>query len=88
MTPPPPLPFLVILNELFGVELSGCNIEIFFRVLTDMLRYHKPDVLGLLEPKVSGSQADDICEKLGLRNWIRVESVGFNGGIYMGLLAE
>ncbi|XP_031124389.1 uncharacterized protein LOC116027103 [Ipomoea triloba] len=48
-----------------------------------MIHSHRPDVLGLVEPKVSGSQANVICTKLGFSDWIRVEAVGFSGGIWV-----
>ena len=51
--------------------------------MKDLLKQHKPDILGLLEPKVSRSQADDVCQKLGFKEWIRVEAVGFSGGIWI-----
>ena len=42
-------------------------------------------MLRLLEPKVSGDFATEICKKIGFQNWIRVEAVGFSGRI-MGFL--
>lgn len=53
------------------------------RVLKDMLCIQKPKLLGLLEPRVSGVHTDVICKKIGFDNWIRVEAVGFNGGIWI-----
>ena len=26
---------------------------------------------------------DEICKKIGFKNWIKVESVGYNGGIWV-----
>ena len=51
---------------------QGAASREFVRVLKDLLKQHKPDILGLLEPKVSGSQADDVCQKLGFKEWIRL----------------
>ncbi|XP_073304620.1 uncharacterized protein [Primulina huaijiensis] len=53
------------------------------RVLKDIIKKFNPSVLGLLEPRVSGSHADDICNKMGYDNWLRVEAVGFSGGIWI-----
>ncbi|XP_021621482.1 uncharacterized protein LOC110621511 [Manihot esculenta] len=36
-----------------------------------------------MEPRVSGTHADAICGRLGFDNWIRVESLGFSGGIWI-----
>lgn len=35
------------------------------RSLKTFINCYKPDVLGLLEPKVSGDHADSICKKIG-----------------------
>lgn len=53
------------------------------RVLKDLLSVHKPKILGLLEPRVSGEHADTICKKIKFENWVRVEAVGFSGGIWV-----
>lgn len=49
--------------------------------LKDMIQTHKPHILGLLEPKSSGFKADEVCRKLGFEEWVRVEAIGFSGGI-------
>lgn len=36
--------------------------------ILDMVHRHHPSIVGLYEPKVSGSQADDICCKFGFRD--------------------
>lgn len=53
------------------------------RSLKNFISTHKPNILGLLEPKVSGEQADMICRKIGYDEWVRVEVVGFSGGIWI-----
>ncbi|XP_019176864.1 PREDICTED: uncharacterized protein LOC109172167 [Ipomoea nil] len=53
------------------------------RVLKILIRTHRPNLLGLVKPKVSGTQADGICARLGFSDWIRVEAVGFSGGIWV-----
>ncbi|XP_075499925.1 uncharacterized protein LOC142538495 [Primulina tabacum] len=52
-------------------------------ILKDLIKRNSPSILGLLEPRVSGSHADDICKKMGYSNWLRVEAVGFSGGIWI-----
>lgn len=49
----------------------------------DMISPHKPDILSLMEPKVSGAQADEICLNVGFANWVRVEAFGFSDGIWI-----
>ncbi|KAB2094138.1 hypothetical protein ES319_A02G135800v1 [Gossypium barbadense] len=42
------------------------------------------DIIGLLEPKVSGRKADDIIAKLGFQHSHHIEAKGFSGGIWVG----
>ncbi|XP_031091106.1 uncharacterized protein LOC115996077 [Ipomoea triloba] len=55
----------------------------FRRTLKKFCRDHTPDVVCLIEPKVLGSHANSICKKLGFDEWVRVEAVGFSGGIWI-----
>lgn len=48
-----------------------------------MLSTHRPDILVLLEPRISGDKADEVCKKLNFDEWARVESVGCNGGLWL-----
>ncbi|XP_019188966.1 PREDICTED: uncharacterized protein LOC109183336 [Ipomoea nil] len=36
-----------------------------------------------MEPRISGASTNKVCKKFGFENWIRVEVVGFNGGIWL-----
>ncbi|XP_019152396.1 PREDICTED: uncharacterized protein LOC109149189 [Ipomoea nil] len=40
-------------------------------------------MVGLLEPRISGNAADKACKSFGFVNWLRVEAVGFSGGIWL-----
>ncbi|XP_019184586.1 PREDICTED: uncharacterized protein LOC109179535 isoform X1 [Ipomoea nil] len=44
---------------------------------------HKPDIVALLEPKVSSSQADSICSSFNYSDWVTIEAVGYLGGIWI-----
>ncbi|XP_019186575.1 PREDICTED: uncharacterized protein LOC109181278 [Ipomoea nil] len=59
---------------------QGASGKSFHRALSNLLKVHKPNILGLFEPKVSGTQANKICNKLGFSDWVRVEAIGFSGG--------
>ncbi|GKF32929.1 hypothetical protein Tco_0106129 [Tanacetum coccineum] len=39
------------------------------------------EILIVVEPRVSGQKASKILKRLGFTNWIRVEALGFSGGI-------
>nr|GMD60351.1 uncharacterized protein LOC109181278 [Ipomoea batatas] len=43
---------------------------------------HRPEILGIMEPKVSSAHANSICMKLGFSDWVRVEAVGFSGVLH------
>ncbi|XP_019153844.1 PREDICTED: uncharacterized protein LOC109150389 [Ipomoea nil] len=66
-----------------GEHNGGAGGKPFRRALLHLLKTHKPCILGLFEPKVSGSQANKICSNLGFSDWIRIEAVGFSGGIWV-----
>ncbi|XP_031116716.1 uncharacterized protein LOC116020380 [Ipomoea triloba] len=62
---------------------QGAASRSFSRTLKQFVRDYNPLILGLLEPRVSGSQADKICSKIGFDEWMRIEAVGFSGGIWV-----
>lgn len=62
---------------------QGAASREVLRFLLDMVNVHKPQVLGLLEMKISGFKADDVCKKLGFDDWVRVEALRFSGGIWI-----
>ncbi|MBA0626805.1 hypothetical protein Godav_004406 [Gossypium davidsonii] len=47
-------------------------------------REHKPDLVGVLEIRVSGFKADSIIAKLSFQFLHRVEALGFSGDIWVG----
>ncbi|CAN0907455.1 hypothetical protein LINGRAHAP2_LOCUS24814 [Linum grandiflorum] len=44
---------------------------------------HKPNVVVLVEPKISGISAERISQRLGFDDVTRVDAVGFTGGIWV-----
>ncbi|XP_031119046.1 uncharacterized protein LOC116022462 [Ipomoea triloba] len=62
---------------------QGAASKTFRRTLKHFCRLYSPDLVCLLEPKVSGDQANRICISFGFEEWIRVEAVGFSGGIWV-----
>ncbi|XP_019186552.1 PREDICTED: uncharacterized protein LOC109181256 [Ipomoea nil] len=58
---------------------EGAGSKRFLRALKQLLQMHNPCILGLFEPKVSGTQANVICMKLGFSDWVRVEAVQKTG---------
>lgn len=69
--------------SLISWNCQGAASREFSRVFKDMVRSYLPSIVGLYEPKVSGSQTDDICRSFGFAQWLWVEAVGFSGGIWV-----
>lgn len=44
---------------------------------------HRPMVLIIMDPRIRGEVEDGVCKRLGKRQWIRSEAVGFSGGIWV-----
>ncbi|XVF64686.1 hypothetical protein PTKIN_Ptkin09bG0187600 [Pterospermum kingtungense] len=68
------------------VIVRGATSKHFLHALKDMVCKHKPFMVGLLEPRASGSHADDICKKIGFDNWLRVEAVSFSESIIINVV--
>lgn len=48
-----------------------------------MLNLYKSNSVALLEPHIHGEIADDVWKSLKKKNWIRIEAMGFSGGIWI-----
>ncbi|KAJ9130670.1 hypothetical protein P3X46_034239, partial [Hevea brasiliensis] len=70
--------FSIVVWNIHGIG-SRCSL----RLLKDYKCKFKPLILVLVEPKISGNIADDISYDLGFDCWVRMESVGFSGGIWL-----
>ncbi|KAK4269266.1 hypothetical protein QN277_022450 [Acacia crassicarpa] len=55
----------------------------FATVLKDLKFRYKLDIVVILEPRISGPQAERVIKGWGFNNWVRMESVGFTGGIWI-----
>ncbi|XP_028790095.1 uncharacterized protein LOC114746079 [Neltuma alba] len=62
---------------------QGAAKSKFHSVLKSFIAEHKPDVLVLIEPRVSGPPVDRIIRSFGFPNSHRVEACGFSGGIWL-----
>lgn len=69
--------------KIFIWNCQGAASKKFLRAALMFINQHKPNIFCLLEPKVFGIGADEIYMKLKYNNWIRVEAVGFSGGIWI-----
>ncbi|KAA3487184.1 reverse transcriptase [Gossypium australe] len=64
--------------------LGGCTSSKFLRAFREYNFEHKPDIVCLLEQRVSGKKGNAIIDKLGFDFSHRIESIGFSGGIWVG----
>lgn len=51
--------------------------------MNEWQRFHEPNIIIPVEPRISGSGADEVCKKLGKSHWIRSEANRFSGGIWL-----
>ncbi|KAA3453866.1 reverse transcriptase [Gossypium australe] len=70
--------------KIFAWNCQGCARRNFIRSFREYNEEHRPDIICLVEPRVSGNKANLIIEKLGFSYSHRVEAVGFSGGIWVG----
>lgn len=46
----------------------GASNQHFLRNLKDIIKLHNPTILAILEPKVSGRVANQVCNRIGWQN--------------------
>lgn len=71
---------------------QGAASKEFICVLKKFIKHNKPNIIALLEPRISGDHADKVCKKADFESWVRIEALGFNSGIWVlwrdGILVE
>ncbi|KAI9124952.1 hypothetical protein K1719_003568 [Acacia pycnantha] len=61
----------------------GAASKGFAAVLKDMKRRYRLDLVVILEPRISGNTASKVIKNWGFKHSVRVEAVGFSGGIWI-----
>ena len=61
---------------------GACSREVV-HVLREHIHIHRPNIVALVETRISGTQAQAVCDKIGFRNNYRAEARGFQGGIWV-----
>lgn len=67
----------------FFWNCQGAGSSAFIRSFRFLMNCHKPSLIGLLEPHISGIRADKVVKKLGFTYSHRVEAEGFSRGIWL-----
>ncbi|CAN1827032.1 hypothetical protein LINPERHAP1_LOCUS31793 [Linum perenne] len=69
--------------KIFSWNCRGAGHEEFIRSLRFYLTNYKPDIVIIVEPRISGITVDRVINEIGLRGRIIVEARGFAGGIWL-----
>lgn len=60
-----PVVFVLVSMKIIVWNCQGAASKRFFRAAMSIIKVHKPDCFCLLEPKMSGDNADKVCFKFG-----------------------
>lgn len=71
---------MIMQDRILCWNCRGAGNKDFLREILDLIRSYNPSIVVLLEPRISGSGANDVCKRLGKTHWIRSEADGFSGG--------
>ena len=78
--------FLLSFSDLLMIlswNCQGAGSSPFSRALRLLLQKYRPNVLVILEPRISGDIADAVIRSTGFQNSHRFEATGFSGGIWV-----
>lgn len=70
-------------NSLITWNCRGAGAKETWLHVQDMIRFHKPSILALLETRVSSDVGRRWLKPLGFTNLLAMEAVGFVGGIWV-----
>jgi len=68
------------IHEVPYLECLWCREESFSNLIKDLLKMYQLDFIAILEPCISGPNADKVINKIGLDGCFRVDANGFLGG--------
>lgn len=69
--------------KILSWNCRGAGNRNFLMSLKDLISVHRPEIVAILEPRISGRVADGVCSNIGWEHWYRVEAQGFSGGIWL-----
>ncbi|KAJ4828461.1 hypothetical protein Tsubulata_018168 [Turnera subulata] len=67
---------------------QGAGKPQFLTTLAEWMRQYKPAIVVIVEPRISGHQADRVIHRLGFSRSYRVDARGFAGGIWLLWMEE
>lgn len=75
--------FFLVFMSIFIWNCQGAGSPAFLSAFRFLLDKHKPNLVVLLEPRISGSKANSFIRKSRISNSHRVEANGFSGEIWL-----
>nr|XP_025611899.1 uncharacterized protein LOC112705278 [Arachis hypogaea] len=69
--------------NIFSWNTRGIANRDTVRTLKELKRLYKPDVIILLEPRCSGTNAEEVIQSIGSQFSCVEEAVGFSGGVWV-----
>lgn len=75
--------FMMSQLSLLVWNVKGAGGANFMSSIKELIGIHRPSVLALVEPRISGLRADEVCDRLGYDGLIRVEAQVFAGGLWL-----
>ncbi|CAL1378455.1 unnamed protein product [Linum trigynum] len=69
--------------KVFVWNRRGVGSNRFLRVYKEYRRKYRPSIVILVEPKISGTRAEDVIKELGFDQNLVLDAVGFAGGIWV-----
>lgn len=75
----PSLRFMLMIGgNLLCWNCRGARSGDFLKEMKELQKFYKPLILMLMESKISGNEADEVCLRLRKTHWSRSESTGFS----------
>lgn len=74
---------LLVFMDFIVWNCQGAASKEFRRAARFLVQTYKPCMLALLKTKMPGVATDKVCKSLNFTNWVRVEAVGYSGGIWI-----
>lgn len=72
---------MFIMNAMIW-NCRGAGGRNFASMIRDFLVTYQLDIVAILEPRISGLNADNVIQRIGLVEGARIEARGFSGGIW------
>lgn len=72
-----------LMMNILSWNVIGATRANFRRVFRELVSTHRPDVVIIIETRVSGDIANKIIATLGFERYIKVDVMGFSRGIWV-----